>query len=117
MVERYGARVWAPARGKAAIARRAGVVTDPFKAGDELPGDLQAQPASIARGALAWTRSAIDRTSQAVVDGRGSPGGHCRQRAAPGPRQLRRYRTSGITRTHQCRALPCPAAAPRRASA
>ena len=40
MVERYGARVWAPTRGKGAIERRAGVVTDTFRPGDELPGGI-----------------------------------------------------------------------------
>jgi glyoxylase-like metal-dependent hydrolase (beta-lactamase superfamily II) len=42
MVERYGARVWAPTRARAAVARRAGVVTDPFRPGDPLPGDVEA---------------------------------------------------------------------------
>ena len=34
MRERYDARIWAPSAGKAAIARRAGVVTDPFAPDD-----------------------------------------------------------------------------------
>jgi glyoxylase-like metal-dependent hydrolase (beta-lactamase superfamily II) len=42
MVERYGARVWAPTTSRAAVARRAGVVTDPFRPGDPLPGDVEA---------------------------------------------------------------------------
>jgi glyoxylase-like metal-dependent hydrolase (beta-lactamase superfamily II) len=42
MVERYGARVWAPKAGKAAVARRAGDVTDPFSPDDRLPGGLEA---------------------------------------------------------------------------
>jgi glyoxylase-like metal-dependent hydrolase (beta-lactamase superfamily II) len=42
MVERYDARVWAPTRARAAVARRAGVVTDAFRPGDPLPGGLQA---------------------------------------------------------------------------
>lgn len=42
MVERYEARVWAPSRVRAAVARRAGVVTDPFKPGDSLPGGIEA---------------------------------------------------------------------------
>ena len=54
MVERYGARVWAPARGKAAIARRAGTVTDAFRAGDQLPGDLQALPTARAAEVVYW---------------------------------------------------------------
>lgn len=42
MVERYGARVWAASRGRAAVARRAGAVTDPFRPGDPLPGGIVA---------------------------------------------------------------------------
>jgi hypothetical protein len=42
VVERYGARVWAPTRGRAAIARRAGEVTDTFRPGDRLPGGIEA---------------------------------------------------------------------------
>jgi glyoxylase-like metal-dependent hydrolase (beta-lactamase superfamily II) len=42
MVKRYGARVWASSRGRAAVARRAGKVTDPFRPGDELPGAVEA---------------------------------------------------------------------------
>jgi hypothetical protein len=40
MVERHSARVWAPARGKAAIVRRAGKVTDSFRPDDVLPGGI-----------------------------------------------------------------------------
>jgi glyoxylase-like metal-dependent hydrolase (beta-lactamase superfamily II) len=42
IVERYSARVWAPARGRQAIARRAGSVSDPFGEGDALPGGIEA---------------------------------------------------------------------------
>lgn len=42
MVSRYDARVWAPTSGRAAIERRAGVVTDVFRPGDELPGGIEA---------------------------------------------------------------------------
>ncbi|HET7744850.1 MAG TPA: MBL fold metallo-hydrolase [Gaiellaceae bacterium] len=42
MVSRYDARVWAQTSGRAAIERRAGVVTDTFRPGDELPGGIQA---------------------------------------------------------------------------
>ena len=41
MVERYAARVWAPTTSRAAVARRAGVVTDAFRPGDALPGGVQ----------------------------------------------------------------------------
>lgn len=42
MVERYAARVWAPTTSRAAVARRAGVVTDAFRPGDALPGGIEA---------------------------------------------------------------------------
>ena len=42
LVERYSARVWAPTSGRAAVARRAGTVTDPFRPGDPLPGGIAA---------------------------------------------------------------------------
>ena len=42
MVERYSARVWAPTTARAAVARRAGVVTDAFRPGDPLPGGIEA---------------------------------------------------------------------------
>jgi len=41
---RYGARLWAPSRARAAVARRAGEVTHPFRPGDELPGGVVALP-------------------------------------------------------------------------
>jgi glyoxylase-like metal-dependent hydrolase (beta-lactamase superfamily II) len=42
IVARYGGRVWATSRGRAAVARRAGSVTDPFRPGDPLPGGVEA---------------------------------------------------------------------------
>lgn len=54
MVERYRARVWAPARGKAAIARRAGVVTDPFAPDDPLPGGIEASRTARAAEVVYW---------------------------------------------------------------
>jgi glyoxylase-like metal-dependent hydrolase (beta-lactamase superfamily II) len=54
MVERYSARVWAPSRGRAAIERRAGIVTDVFRPGDPLPGGVQALPTSRATEVLYW---------------------------------------------------------------
>jgi glyoxylase-like metal-dependent hydrolase (beta-lactamase superfamily II) len=42
LVERYGARIWAPTTSRAAVARRAGVVTDAFRPGDALPGGVEA---------------------------------------------------------------------------
>jgi glyoxylase-like metal-dependent hydrolase (beta-lactamase superfamily II) len=42
MVKRYGARVWAPSRARAAVVRRAGKVTDPFRPADPLPAGVEA---------------------------------------------------------------------------
>ena len=42
LVERYGARVWAPTSARAAVTRRSGVVTDAFKPGGRLPGGIEA---------------------------------------------------------------------------
>jgi glyoxylase-like metal-dependent hydrolase (beta-lactamase superfamily II) len=54
LVERYGARVWAPSRGRRAIARRAGVVTDPYRPGDPLPGGIEALPSGKAAEVVFW---------------------------------------------------------------
>ena len=54
MVGRYQARVWAPRRGRPAIERRAGVVTDAFAPGDALPGDLQPLPTARAAEVVYW---------------------------------------------------------------
>ena len=83
MVERYGARVWAPARGKAAIARRAGVVTDAFKAGDALPGDVQALPTARAAEVVYWIPRHGALVPGDVLLGEGAKGGGTR-RAGPG---------------------------------
>jgi glyoxylase-like metal-dependent hydrolase (beta-lactamase superfamily II) len=42
VVERYGARLWAHARARVTVGRRAGEVTDAFEAGDPLPGGVEA---------------------------------------------------------------------------
>jgi len=42
LVARYGARLWAPSRARAAVERRAGPVTDPFRPGDPLPAGIEA---------------------------------------------------------------------------
>jgi len=54
MVERYGARVWAPSRGRQAIERRAGTVTDVYRPGDALPGCLDAHPTTRAAEVVLW---------------------------------------------------------------
>lgn len=42
LLGRHGGRLWAPARGRAPVARRAGEVTDVFRPGDPLPGGVVA---------------------------------------------------------------------------
>ena len=42
VVARYGARLWAPSRAKAAVERRACPVTDPFRTGASLPAGIEA---------------------------------------------------------------------------
>lgn len=54
MIERYGARVWAPRSGKAAVARRAGVVTDAFAPDDGLPGGIGAFRTARAAEVVYW---------------------------------------------------------------
>jgi len=81
--ERYGARVWAPARGKAAIARRAGVVTDSFRAGEPLPGDLHALPTARAAEVVYWIPRHGALVPGDVLLGEGAKGGGTR-RAGPG---------------------------------
>lgn len=54
LVERYRARVWAPTRGRQAVARRAGVVTDAYRPGDPLPAGIEAVPSGRAAEVLFW---------------------------------------------------------------
>lgn len=54
MVERYSARVWAPTTSRAAVARRAGAVTDPFRPGDSLPDGIEAFPSARRTEVLYW---------------------------------------------------------------
>lgn len=54
MIERYSAHVWAPTRGRAAIERRAGTVTDLFRPGDELPGGIAALSTARAAEVVLW---------------------------------------------------------------
>lgn len=54
MRERYGARVWASTRGKPAIARRAGEVTDTFRPGDELVPGVVGLPTARAAEVVFW---------------------------------------------------------------
>jgi glyoxylase-like metal-dependent hydrolase (beta-lactamase superfamily II) len=87
MVGRYSARVWAPARGKQAIARRAGVVTDPFRSGDALPGGVQAFATARAAEVVYWIPGHGALVPGDVLLGEGAKGGGTR-RAGPGGLRL-----------------------------
>jgi glyoxylase-like metal-dependent hydrolase (beta-lactamase superfamily II) len=54
VLDRYRGRLWAPSRGKAAIARRAGTVTDTFRPGDPLPGGIQAFASGRGNEVVYW---------------------------------------------------------------
>ena len=54
VVERSGARTWAPVRARAPIERRAVTVTDPFRAGDALPGGIEAFSTARASEVVYW---------------------------------------------------------------
>jgi glyoxylase-like metal-dependent hydrolase (beta-lactamase superfamily II) len=73
MVERYKARVWGPTSGRAAIARRAGVVTDAFAPGDRLPGGIEGYRTARAAEVVYWMpeHSALVPGDVLVGDGKG----------------------------------------------
>lgn len=54
MVERYDAKVWAPSRARAAVERRAGTVAETFRAGDRLPGGIEAYATVRASEVVYW---------------------------------------------------------------
>jgi glyoxylase-like metal-dependent hydrolase (beta-lactamase superfamily II) len=54
IVERYGARLHAPRRARAAIERRTHAVTDVFRPGDALPGGIVALPSGRSTEVLFW---------------------------------------------------------------
>lgn len=57
IAERYGARVWAPTRGRPAIERRAGAVTDAYRPDDELPGGVVPFKTARAAEVVFWIPS------------------------------------------------------------
>ena len=73
IVERYGARIWASKAGRAAIARRAGDVGDPFTPGDPLPGGLEAYRTARAAEVVYWIpqHSALVPGDVLLGDGKG----------------------------------------------
>jgi len=54
IAKRYGAAVWAPTRGRAAIERRAGAVTDTYGPGDSLPGGVVPYATARAAEVVFW---------------------------------------------------------------
>jgi glyoxylase-like metal-dependent hydrolase (beta-lactamase superfamily II) len=54
VIARYGARLWASSRGRTAVARRAGEVTDPFRPGDPLPGGIEAYASGRGTEIVYW---------------------------------------------------------------
>ncbi len=73
IVARYGARVWAPSRGRAAVARRAGTVTDAFQVGDRLPDEIEAFATSRGTEVVYWIgpQRALVPGDVLLGDGRG----------------------------------------------
>jgi glyoxylase-like metal-dependent hydrolase (beta-lactamase superfamily II) len=83
MVERYSAHVWAPSRGRRAIERRAGTVTDTFRPGDTLPGGVQAFGTARAAEVVYWIPQHRTLVPGDVLLGQGAKGGGTRD-AGPG---------------------------------
>jgi glyoxylase-like metal-dependent hydrolase (beta-lactamase superfamily II) len=73
IVERYSARVWAPSSAPAAVARRAGNVTDAFRTGDRLPGGLEAYATARRTEVVYWVppHGALVPGDVLLGDGRG----------------------------------------------
>jgi glyoxylase-like metal-dependent hydrolase (beta-lactamase superfamily II) len=78
MVKRYDARVWAPRRGRPAIERRAGIVTDAFAPADPLPGGLQAFATARAAEVVYWIPQHGALVPGDVLLGEGAKGGGTR---------------------------------------
>jgi glyoxylase-like metal-dependent hydrolase (beta-lactamase superfamily II) len=83
MVDRYSARVWAPRRGRGAIERRAGTLTDPFAVDDALPGGVRALPTARAAEVVYWIPEQRALVPGDVLLGEGAKGGGTRS-AGPG---------------------------------
>ena len=54
VAERYGARIWAPSRGRAAVERRTGLVGDAVRPGGKLPGGAEAFPTARGTEVVYW---------------------------------------------------------------
>jgi hypothetical protein len=86
VVKRYSARVWAPRRGRAAIERRAGTVTDPFGTDDPLPGGLGALRTARAAEVVYWLPAHRALVPGDVLLGDGAKGGGTRSTGGRGLR-------------------------------
>jgi glyoxylase-like metal-dependent hydrolase (beta-lactamase superfamily II) len=51
---RYGARAWAPSTSRAAVARRTKTEVESFRAGDRLPGGIEAFPTARRTEVVLW---------------------------------------------------------------
>ena len=74
LAERYGARIWAPTTSRAAVARRAGVVTDAFRPGDALPGGVEAFRTARSTEVVYWIPTQASLVPGDVLLGDGSCG-------------------------------------------
>jgi glyoxylase-like metal-dependent hydrolase (beta-lactamase superfamily II) len=81
--DRYSASVWAVSRGRGAIERRVGTVTDSFRPGDELPGGLVAFGTARAAEVVYWIPEHRAVVPGDVLLGEGAKGGGTRS-AGPG---------------------------------
>ena len=74
LAERYGARIWAPTTSRAAVARRAGVVTDAFCPGDALPGRVEAFRTARSTEVVYWIPTQASLVPGDVLLGDGNGG-------------------------------------------
>jgi glyoxylase-like metal-dependent hydrolase (beta-lactamase superfamily II) len=84
--DRYSARVWAVSRGRGAIERRVGTVTDTFRPGDELPGGIVGYGTARAAEVVYWIPEHRALVPGDVLLGEGAKGGGTR---SAGPAGLR----------------------------
>ena len=54
IVDRYPTRVWAPSTSRAAVERRSGVVTDVFRPGEGLPGEIESRHTARRTEVVFW---------------------------------------------------------------
>jgi glyoxylase-like metal-dependent hydrolase (beta-lactamase superfamily II) len=74
LAERYGAHVWASTSARAAVARRAGNVTETFRPGDPLPGGIEALGTARRTEVVYWVPTYRTLVPGDVLLGDGSGG-------------------------------------------